>query len=490
MDFFSDDDEYIPEPPRELVCVDAVPAQGLFWDNAKSRLGLGTNDPKEDLDVLGTVRAGSFKGNGAGLVGLSTKQLSGTIAVATGGTGRAYLEPHRVLVGAGGSAVESAQGLFWDNGRLGVGLEDPQETLDVRGTVRADTFDGPLDAAHLIGTISPDRIPVLDVAKLGTGVLPVVHGGTGLDYAEPGRVLYGNGTDALAVAEGVRITGDGQDVRARTFLGNLSVESLTGTLPVSSGGTGLAAVPEGRVLFGGPEEALKTTSNLTWDNATACLGIRRANPAEALDVAGTIRAETFAGSGSGLSSVPVAALVGTLPVSLGGTGKTSLPAGRILVGNDVGPIGSASGLFWNNVHGCLGVRNANPEEALDVSGCIKTIDLKVANEIVSGASDLRLKQNVCRIERPLDLLDKISGYTFDWNAKAIEVMDPRHPKGDIGLIAQEIESVVPTAVYPCAFDKDYKTVKYEKLVPLLIECIKELRSELICQKTNSNVAVR
>lgn len=479
MDLFSDD-EYIPEPPRELLCVDAAPAQGLFWDPARSRLGLGTSAPREDLDVLGTVRAACFKGNGAGLVGLSTKQLSGTIAVATGGTGRAYLEPHRVLVGAGGSAVESAKGLVWDNGRMGLGLEDPQETLDVRGTVRADTFSGPLDAQYLTGSIDPERISVVDAQKV-RGVLPVVHGGTGRTAVEPGRVLYGNGNDALAVAEGVRILNDGRDVRARTLLGNLSVDYVTGTLPVASGGTGLSAVPEGRVLFGGPDDqskAMKTSSNLTWNNTTACLGIRNATPTEALDVAGTVRAEAFVGSGSGLSSVPVAALAGTLPVSLGGTGKSSLPVGRVLVGNNAGPIGSASGLFWDGASACLGIRNASPEEVLDVTGCIRTVDLKVANEIVSSASDLRLKQNIQPIERPLDMLDKISGYTFDWNDRAIEFMDPRHPKGDIGLIAQEVESVIPTAVYPCAFDKDYKTIKYEKLVPLLIECIKELRSKI------------
>ena len=81
-------------------------------------------------------------------------------------------------------------------------------------------------------------------------------------------------------------------------------------------------------------------------------------------------------------------------------------------------------------------------------------------------------------------MDSISGYTFDWNAEAIDKMDPRHKKQDVGLIAQEIREVLPAAVYPCAFNSEYMTVKYEKLVPVLIECIKDLRDELRRQMEN------
>jgi hypothetical protein len=63
-------------------------------------------------------------------------------------------------------------------------------------------------------------------------------------------------------------------------------------------------------------------------------------------------------------------------------------------------------------------------------------------------------------------MDKIGGYTFDWNEK-----QDAYKGHDVGVIAQEIEEVLPELV--TTRDTGYKAVKYEKIVPLLIESIKE-----------------
>ena len=73
----------------------------------------------------------------------------------------------------------------------------------------------------------------------------------------------------------------------------------------------------------------------------------------------------------------------------------------------------------------------------------------------------------------MNKLSSISGYEFDWIPReGIHENEGR----DIGVIAQEIERIFPQLVQ--TRDYGYKAVKYEKLVPVLIEAIKELKSEI------------
>ena len=87
------------------------------------------------------------------------------------------------------------------------------------------------------------------------------------------------------------------------------------------------------------------------------------------------------------------------------------------------------------------------------------------------SSDKRLKDNIVRIENPLEKVGKIGGYTFDWNDK-----QETYTGKDVGVIAQEIQEVLPELV--TERDNGYLAVKYEKIVPLLIESIKELKQEV------------
>jgi len=104
---------------------------------------------------------------------------------------------------------------------------------------------------------------------------------------------------------------------------------------------------------------------------------------------------------------------------------------------------------------------------VDTSG-----NLSVSADVIAYASsDKRLKDNLKPIENSLDKVSKLSGYEFDWNDKQETF------KGhDVGVIAQEVEEVLPEVVQ--TRDTGYKAVKYEKIVPLLIEAIKELKEEV------------
>jgi len=86
-------------------------------------------------------------------------------------------------------------------------------------------------------------------------------------------------------------------------------------------------------------------------------------------------------------------------------------------------------------------------------------------------SDARLKDNIKPITCALEKIDSIQGVEFDWNH---ELSD--HTGHDIGVLAQEIEEVLPEAVI--TRDNGYKAVRYEKLIPLLLQAVKELKAQL------------
>jgi hypothetical protein len=90
-----------------------------------------------------------------------------------------------------------------------------------------------------------------------------------------------------------------------------------------------------------------------------------------------------------------------------------------------------------------------------------------AGDVVAyGTSDANLKNNIIPISDSLEKIKKIGGYYFDWNDK-----QNTFKGADVGVIAQEIEKILPEIV--TTRDNGYKAVKYEKIVPLLIEAIKE-----------------
>lgn len=114
--------------------------------------------------------------------------------------------------------------------------------------------------------------------------------------------------------------------------------------------------------------------------------------------------------------------------------------------------------------------------------------IHATNDIIAFSSDKRLKENIRPIENALDKVSKLSGFVYNWNELANEKAEYDMDKDYVGVYAQDVEEVQPEAVDLAPFDNDgkdnsisgekYLTVKYDKLVPLLIESIKELKAEI------------
>ena len=107
--------------------------------------------------------------------------------------------------------------------------------------------------------------------------------------------------------------------------------------------------------------------------------------------------------------------------------------------------------------------------AFDVAG---GGDARFRQDVIAYySSDKRLKDNITNIHKPIDKINKIGGYKFTWNDKQDTYLGK-----DVGVLAQEIEAVLPELV--TTRENGYKAVKYEKIVPLLIEGIKELDKKI------------
>jgi hypothetical protein len=140
---------------------------------------------------------------------------------------------------------------------------------------------------------------------------------------------------------------------------------------------------------------------------------------------------------------------------------------------------------WENVmslrsNGDVGIGTKHPTCKLHVDGdFFAKTSISTNGDITAFlASDKRLKNNITPIQNPLEKLKKINGYTFDW----IEKKDIHSNKGnDIGVIAQEIEEVLPEIT--TTRDNGYKAVRYEKLTPFLISCIKDQQKQIENQQT-------
>jgi len=116
--------------------------------------------------------------------------------------------------------------------------------------------------------------------------------------------------------------------------------------------------------------------------------------------------------------------------------------------------------------------------ALTVTGNISS----AADVIAYSGSDERLKDNIKVIGKALSKVKTLRGVEFDWNSNQSTYLGH-----DVGIVAQDVEKVHPEIV--TTRDNGYKAVKYERLVPILIEAIKELSDKVdILEGTNRSTS--
>ena len=118
-------------------------------------------------------------------------------------------------------------------------------------------------------------------------------------------------------------------------------------------------------------------------------------------------------------------------------------------------------------------------------------EIRATGDVKAFYSDERLKNRVGEIESPLDKVLSLTGFYYKENESA-KAFGYSSDKTMVGLSAQEVQKVLPEVVDLAPFDttqdangkdvsksgQDYLTVNYGKLVPLLVEAIKEQQKQI------------
>jgi hypothetical protein len=245
--------------------------------------------------------------------------------------------------------------------------------------------------------------------------------------------------------------------------GDTEIDTATGGLTLDSAG-GTTTVDDNLVVTGNLDvdgttqlDGLNVDGNTTLDNTTinGTLSVSGSATIDQVTIDGsTVTATRFAGTADVANEVPV---YGT--------------DGRGFTNHDMSLMMNPSQVGSGQVQQLMRDQNIRFNTG--------AAELKCDGDIAAFASDDRLKTNKVGISNALDKVNALSGFTYNWNEFASEQGGQFNPtKRFVGVSAQEVEKVLPEAVTAAPFNDEYLTVKYDKLVPLLIEAIKELSDKV------------
>jgi hypothetical protein len=110
------------------------------------------------------------------------------------------------------------------------------------------------------------------------------------------------------------------------------------------------------------------------------------------------------------------------------------------------------------------------------AGSGTTGEIRATNNVTAYYSDDRFKTNLGNIPNALEKVKTLNGFYYEANELAQSYGYEK--KLEVGVSAQQVQAIMPEVVAPAPIDENYLTVRYERLVPLLIEAIKELNYKI------------
>ena len=357
-----------------------------------------------------------------------------------------------------GSALSESNVLIY-NRKLG----ERDGAIQITGVRNIGTGAGSLSYNPYSGLVTFNKV---DTASLQQVVLNLIQGTNPIQAA--------SGVITLKIGDNLTVNSGGYLTGVESFNGQDAIDAVLPSLSATNSGTGYGAI--------------------AYDDTIGAFTFTKVTDA---DIRGR-----FSGSGGityNSSGGLIAVNVGT-GLAVGGDGKLNALAptaadiyGFFSADNTTTGYGSLSYNQSSGEFTFTKVTQADIVAAVNTNIRVNSLGVGVAatgtaGEIIATnditafySSDERLKTNVSVIDNALVKIDKIRGVSFDWNETA-QAMYPDRTEHDVGVIAQEIEAILPEVVVDR--DNGFKAVRYEKIIPLLIQAIKELKQEVDELKKN------
>ena len=337
-----------------------------------------------------------------------------------------------------------------DPGRLSVVFDETtiKERLIVEGgksKTSLSEFDGPVNfnnEVQIKGVDSSLKIKsTLESTSSATGSL-VISGGVGIaktvNLPDNAAINFGNNQD-------LKIFHDSDNSFVEdTGTGALKLKGSS--IELIHGSSGILTTTSTGAMFSG----ILTATSFRGDGSQ----LDGINSSQLLDSGSTVRAQATTDGITVTDNV----------IANGGT------FGNVEVGlSDDQTINTSSG---NLVINCAGSK-VEISKPLEVTGTITS-----SSDIIAfSSSDITLKKDISPIQNALDMVNNISGNTFTWNTKLTDLVPHENGTKDTGILAQEIEALGLPGVTITRGD-GVKAVRYDRLIPVLIEAIKELTKKV------------
>ena len=433
---------------QSLTGITSIDGSAASLTNTRTLWGQNFNGTANVTGALTSV--GDITGTGA----VTLTATSGTLALtatganaitaSTNGTERARVfgtgevgVNTTVVTGTATQALQVNSGAYI-SGNIGIGTTNPTVKLDVNGSVRFRSSitdnNNATGSANQVLTAGPSGAGVT-WASISAASVGAISGVTVTNDTATTTPLYPTFTSATSGS----ITAVNVDTSGLTFIptgaGSLGIgtTSPTRTLDVNGDARIRGGIYDVNNTVGAANSVLTADGSGGWSWQPIVSG----------------------GGGGAISGINVTQDDTGVRYPLLAAGTNTSTTTQYV---------DATALVYNTSSNCLGIGSLTPTSRLDIIGDVKVVGVVTASDF-NSSSDIKLKTNIKTITNPIEKVLQISGVTFNWKESG---------KATLGVIAQEVEKVLPELVS----DADPKSVNYNGLIGLLIECVKDQQRQI------------